>query len=210
VGAGTGSYEPDPRAKAVVAVEPSDVMLGQRSPRSAPAVRGRAEELPFADRSFDVALAVLTVHHWEDQRSGIDELRRVAPSQVVVTFDPSVHNQQWIVSDYLPEMAALARTSLPFTEVVRLLDADVATLPMTRQFADGVLGAFWCRPHAYLDPAVRSHMSGFALLDRPLVEARMARLAEDLQDGTWERRHPELTRAATYDAGFRPLVHHRS
>src|SRR3954466_2214418 len=51
VGAGTGSYEPPDRD--VVAVEPSSVMLCQRAPGSAPAVRASAEALPFDDGAFD-------------------------------------------------------------------------------------------------------------------------------------------------------------
>ena len=35
----------------------------------------------------------------------------------------------------------------------------------------GVLGAYWCRPEAYLDPAVRDNCSGLALAD-PAVIAR--------------------------------------
>jgi SAM-dependent methyltransferase len=66
VGAGTGSYEPDNRV--VAAVEPSSEMIEQRSPRSAPAVRAIAEELPFPDGAFDAALAILTVHHWSALR----------------------------------------------------------------------------------------------------------------------------------------------
>jgi ubiquinone/menaquinone biosynthesis C-methylase UbiE len=89
VGAGTGSYEPTDRT--VVAVEPSGVMIGQRSPGSAPAVRAVAESLPFADRSFDAALAVLTVHHWTDAAAGLAEMARVAGRVVVLTFDKVVH-----------------------------------------------------------------------------------------------------------------------
>lgn len=51
VGAGAGSYEPADRR--VVAVEPSAVMLAQRRPEAAPAVRASAERLPLPDQSFD-------------------------------------------------------------------------------------------------------------------------------------------------------------
>src|SRR6478752_9249443 len=66
VGAGTGSYEPPDRG--VTAVEPSAVMRGQRPSGAAPCVAAAAESLPFEDRSFDVAMAVSTVHHWRDPR----------------------------------------------------------------------------------------------------------------------------------------------
>jgi hypothetical protein len=38
-----------------------------------PFVRSRpvAEALPFADRSFDAVMAVLSDHHWRDRRQGL-------------------------------------------------------------------------------------------------------------------------------------------
>ena len=82
VGAGTGSYEPTDRA--VVAVEPSDAMVRQRAPGTAPAVRGAAEHLPFRGGAFDGAMAVLTVHHWSDPavQAGISVIARLPPETV--------------------------------------------------------------------------------------------------------------------------------
>jgi ubiquinone/menaquinone biosynthesis C-methylase UbiE len=74
VGAGTGSYEPTDRD--VVAVEPSPVMLAQRSPDAAPALEGVAEALPLNDKSVDAAMGVLTIHHWQDLDAGLVEMRR--------------------------------------------------------------------------------------------------------------------------------------
>ena len=68
VGAGTGSYEP--RDRDVVAVEPSAVMIAQRPGDMAPAVQATAENLPFPDRSFDAAMAVLRDHHWRNRSRG--------------------------------------------------------------------------------------------------------------------------------------------
>lgn len=62
VGAGTGSYEPADRG--VTAVEPSQIMRAQRPENAAPCVAARAEALPFPDGFFDVAMAVLSDHHW--------------------------------------------------------------------------------------------------------------------------------------------------
>ena len=56
VGAGTGSYEPPDRH--VSAVEPSQVMIAQRAPGAAPAIQAAVEHLPFADNSFDAAMAI--------------------------------------------------------------------------------------------------------------------------------------------------------
>src|ERR1022692_3215401 len=82
VGAGTGSYEP--RGRAVVAVEPSAVMIAQRPAAAGPAVRAAAEALPFGEHQFDAALALWTIHHRAGPGQGIAELRRVARSVVIV------------------------------------------------------------------------------------------------------------------------------
>jgi SAM-dependent methyltransferase len=82
VGAEPRSYEPQDRT--VLAVEPSQVMLAQRSAGAAAAVRAVAEALPLPDRSFDAALAILTVHHWADAALGLAELSRVARRIVVL------------------------------------------------------------------------------------------------------------------------------
>lgn len=101
VGAGTGSYEPGTRY--VVGVEPSLAMIRQRPGCAAPVIRGSAEALPFADDSFDAALAILTVHHWSDTASGLAEMNRVARRRVVLlTWDQDVWESFWLIREYLP------------------------------------------------------------------------------------------------------------
>src|ERR1700684_4592049 len=68
VGAGTGSYEPSDRD--VTAVEPSALMRAQRPAGAAPCVAAAAESLPFEDQSFDAAMAVATIQHWQDRIHG--------------------------------------------------------------------------------------------------------------------------------------------
>ena len=87
VGAGTGSYEPPDRD--VTAVEPSAVMRAQRPAGAAPCLAATAECLPFADQSFDAAMAFSTIHHWQDPIAGLREMRRVARRVVVFTHDGS-------------------------------------------------------------------------------------------------------------------------
>lgn len=209
VGAGTGSYEPVDRP--VVAVEPSAVMLAQRPRSQGPAVQAAADALPFPDDAFDAALAVLTVHHWPGHgRRGLQELRRVARRRIVVlTWDPAFFADAfWLVRDYLPEVADHERT-LPTLDAVTagLGDtAEVRPLPVPADCTDGVLGAYWQRPRAYLDPGVRSAMSGLALLDQGTVEGAMARLKADLDSGAWARRHADLRNQAETDLGYRLVV----
>jgi ubiquinone/menaquinone biosynthesis C-methylase UbiE len=73
-------------------------------------VRGRAERLPFPSQAFDAALAILTVHHWASPPDGLAELPRVARRQVVLTWDPEITAEFWLVKDYLPQIAERERT----------------------------------------------------------------------------------------------------
>ena len=202
VGAGTGSYEPTDRA--VVAVEPSAAMIRGRPPSAAPAVRATAERLPFADQSFDAAMAVLTVHHWPDQPAGLRELRRVARGRIVIlTFDPTA--RPWL-TDYLPELAALDEAQMPaMTDYARWLGpVRVAPVPVPHDCTDGFLYAYWRRPDAYLDPRRRAGSSSFWAI--PAVEAGLGRLRADLASGAWARRHADLFALDAYDAGYRLVV----
>lgn len=206
IGAGTGSYEPADRP--VVALEPSAVMIGQRPPGSAPVVRGFAEELPFPDGTFETALTILSIHHWSDVAAGLAEMRRVARRLVVFTFDPVVHRRFWLLEDYIPEAAAPASTqSIEPEAVAEMIGAErIEVVPVPADCRDGFNWAYWRRPEAYLDPEVRACISGLALLDGDLVERRMARLAADLEDGTWLARHAELLQRDSIDGGFRLVV----
>jgi SAM-dependent methyltransferase len=207
VGAGAGAYEPTGRR--VTAVEPSPVMIGQRPATAAPVVRSVAEQLPFADDQFDVGLAVLTVHHWTDIARGLAELRRVSRRQVILTWDQAQVSRFWLVADYLPEIAQ-AEADLAALATIRTAletagaNVRVTTVPVPADCRDGFVAAYWRRPEAYLDPGVRAAMSGLVKLDQDVVDRAMARLADDLTDGRWQRRH--ATDSDTTDAGYRLVV----
>ena len=208
VGAGAGSYEPADRR--VVAVEPSAVMIAQRPAGAGPAVQARAEALPFADRTFDAAMAVLTLHHWTDRARGLAECARVARQRVVLlTWDPMAE-AFWLVREYLPVFAEADRRQFP--EMSAYADAfgpatrvEVTSVPVPRDCVDGFLGAYWARPEAYLDAAVRAGISSFA---RPGREAGLARLQADLSSGAWHERHGHLLATDVLDLGYRLVVAH--
>lgn len=202
VGAGTGSYEP--LGRKVVAVEPSAEMIAQRAPHAAPAIQASAESLPFADDSFDAAMAVLTVHHWTNVAVGVAEMRRVARGPVVIlTFDPAA--RPWL-TDYLTDNIALDEAQMPAMEQYRhwLGPVSIEPVPVPYDCSDGFLYAYWRRPEAYLDPRIRKGSSSFWLL--PNVEAAMTRLSADLASGEWDRRYGYLRKQDTYDAGYRLVV----
>jgi len=206
VGAGAGSYEPTDRS--VVAVEPAMTMIRQRSAGSAPVVQASATELPFRDDEFAAALAVLTVHHWPDKARGLDELGRVARRRVVVvTWDPASAGF-WLVDDYFTDLVAIDQRIFPAIDDFRrtLGRVEVRPLPVPHDCVDGFLGAYWRRPHAYLDARVRGAISTFAKVPPGAVESGLERLRRDLADGTWARRHGHLLDRDEIDLGYRLVV----
>jgi SAM-dependent methyltransferase len=206
IGAGTGSYEP---SSTVVAVEPSRVMVAQRPPGSAPAVQGTAERLPIRSNSVDAALAVLTVHHWSDLDRGVAEMQRIARRRVVIlTWDHTIFRRFWLVREYVPAAAETdARLAVPITKLTSLLDdPTVLSVPIPHDCVDGVGGAYWRRPHAYLDATVRAGMSLFALTPEPEVRQGLSRLRADLASGEWDRQHRDLLDQQQLDLGYRLVI----
>lgn len=207
VGAGTGSYEP--AHMDVIAVEPSREMIRQRPIGSAPAVLACAEALPFRSNSFDAALAVLTIHHWRSIPAGLEELGRVAIHRLVIlTCDPACENRFWLVSHYLPEIIDLDRGHLPTTGQLRewLGGIKVRDVPIPHDCKDGFLGAFWRKPEAYLEPAVRRGISAFAKLPPDRVDRAIGRLSDDLRSGRWDELFGHLRTQNSVDLGYRLII----
>jgi SAM-dependent methyltransferase len=211
VGAGTGSYEPADRE--VVAVEPSAVMIAQRPPGSAAAIQASAEALPLGDDSVDAAMAIFTDHHWSDRAVGMRELRRVARQRVVVlNIDPAWTERFWLVRDYLPSFMDLVPE--PYraeghweSDLEELLgEVEVRPIPVPHDCRDGFFQAYWRRPEAFLDEAVRNSISVFHVLPGEEVTAAIGRLRADLAAGIWTARNAELLEATELDLGLRLVV----
>ncbi|MEW9528280.1 class I SAM-dependent methyltransferase [Microbispora sp. NPDC049125] len=207
VGAGTGSYEPPGRD--VIAVEPSAVMRAQRPADAAPCVAAAAESLPFADRSFDAAMAFATIHHWQDPITGLREMRRVARRVVVFTHDTTdtgwLH-RFWLTRDYLPEVADLVAGRPALTELARAIGARTEPVPIPWDCADGFFEAYWRRPEAYLDENVRRGVSVWARVG-PDAERRAVRdLRDDLTSGRWAERNRDLADLDAAELGLRLLI----
>jgi SAM-dependent methyltransferase len=202
VGAGAGSYEP--RDRLVHAVEPSATMTAQRPADAAPCVQAAAEALPFDAKTFDAAMAILTIHHWSDWRAGLRELKRVARRRIVLlTFDVEA-SEFWLTRDYFPALADLDRAIMPGLDALagELGAFDATPVPIPHDCSDGFLGAYWRRPEMYLDPATRRSMSSFAKID---AEDGLQRLAADLDSGAWRARNADILALDVLDVGYRLL-----
>jgi SAM-dependent methyltransferase len=207
VGAGAGSYEPADRY--VVAVEPSAAMRAQRPAGRVPAVDATAENLPFDDDAFDAAMAVLTVHQWTDARAGLRELRRVARGPVLVfTFDGPAMRRFWL-NEYVPEVVAVEQDRFPaIDDIAEALGgtADVVTVPVAHDCTDGFGEAYYARPEAFLDERVRAAQSGWVLADQAAVARGVARLADDLVSGAWDRLYGDLRTQPEYVGAVRLIT----
>ena len=204
IGAGAGSYEPPGRT--VLAVEPSEVMIGQRPAGAAPCLRGTAEALPLETSSVDAAMALLTIHHWTDLERGLGEMARVARKRAVLLTWVSDAAPFWLTEDYFPEIAGDDRGMFPASaDLAALLQRVIGPVrmvpvPIPHDCTDGFLCAYWRRPEAYLSAEVRSAISSFARID---AEPGLARLRTDLSSGRWAERNRHLLALETLDLGYR-------
>jgi SAM-dependent methyltransferase len=206
VGAGAGSYEP--RDRWVLAVEPSATMRAQRAADAAPALDARAEALPFDDDSFDAAMACVTIHHWEPAAAGLAELRRVARGPVVVfTFD--LDGLPAWQQEHLHEGLVIERPRFPaIADVAAALGGRtrIEHIPTPGDCEDGFFEAFWRRPEALLDPAIRASQSMWTLLDPGVEERIVARLGEALESGAWDAEHGHLRDMDELDGSLRLVI----
>ena len=137
--------------------------------------------------------------------------RSVGRSRVVLlTWEPAA-DAFWLVRDYLPSFADIDRRQFPpmsaYEEAFENGRIEVEAVPVPRDCVDGFLGAYWARPAAYLDPAVRAAISSFA---HPGAQAGLERLAADLASGAWQARHGHLIEADALDLGYRLVVADRA
>ncbi len=193
VGAGAGSYEPPGRA--VTAVEPSASMRAQRPPGLPPAVDAVAEDLPFADGSFDAVMTTFSVHQWSDLRAGLAEMRRVSRGPVVIlTGDPGRLRHFWL-SEYAPEVIDAETRRYP--SLSTLADGfggefRSTVVPIPLDCTDGFNEAYYGRPEELLDPAARRCCSAWSFVGAAAQERFTRVLSRDLADGTWDRRFGPL------------------
>jgi SAM-dependent methyltransferase len=204
VGAGTGSYEPPGRD--VTAVEPSAVMRAQRPAGAAPCIAATAESLPFQDQSFDAAMALATIDHWQDPIAGLREMRRVARRVVVFTIDASDPDRFWLNRDYLPEYAGLRAGRPSLAELADAIGARAEPVLVPRDCADGFYHAYWRRPGAYLDEQVRRGMSIWARVGPDAEQRAVHSLHDDLASGRWAERNRDLADLDAAELGLRLLI----
>lgn len=204
IGAGTGSYEP--QNKSIVAVEPSITMIKQRNYHPNTKVYcAFAENLPFQDNSFDAAMAILTLHHWENWRLGLSEAKRIARNKMVWLTWIGMPTGFWLY-EYFPDLIeqdkGLFPSILEMEKVVGPIKEIVVPIP--KDCTDGFLCAYWARPEYYLQEPVRRAISTFSRIK--CLEYGIKKLETDLSNGKWTKKFRHILGNDEMDYGYRLLV----
>ena len=129
---------------------------------------------------------------------------------IILTWDHKLIQNFWLLRDYVPAAAETdARLAVPIDDLVSLLGRDtvsVVTVPVPHDCVDGFGGAYWRRPHAYLDDTIQRGMSLFTMTPKNEVQEGLTRLKDDLSTGEWQRRHADLLQKSELDLGYRLLI----
>ena len=200
IGAGTGSYEPNHIE--LVALEPSSKMIAQRKQDAHPTVQAFAEKLPFEDNSFTHAMAILSMHHWEDKKLAFHEINRVVSQRfVVLTWNPDAP-PFWLTRDYFPEFHLTDQVIFPsVNELGNYFEkVEVSPLLIPDDCEDGFMAAYWKRPEAYLIEEIRQSISAFSKIEDP--SRGLKQLGKDIASGKWEEKNQVILKEKKLDAGY--------
>ena len=178
-------------------VDPSPAMLAELTGRS---VCARAESLPFANAVIDGAMSVLALHHFTDVPLVLKQTARILKPGAALVLLTATRDQAaafWL-ADYLPDMIRHDGETLPRLEDIKAAChaagfTAVSNEPFTvsAQTRDRFFYSGAARPEIYLSAEARAAMSPFRLAENAELKAGLARLAEDVADGTWQAKYGE-------------------
>jgi len=207
VGAGAGSYEPTSRI--VTAVEPSSSMRNQRPASLSRAVDAVAENLPFADKSFDASMSTFSVHQWKELSAGLREMRRVTRGPVVImTCEPAELDCFWLHA-YCPEVIRVEAGRYPAPAAIAQAlgsRSQIRPVPIPLNCADGFNEAYYGRPEMLLDPDARLACSAWSFVAEEAVDQFERMLRDDLKSGLWDQRHGHLRSQPFFEGSLKLII----
>jgi len=179
VGCGTGRLAvPLSLRCRVVGVDVSREMIGVARAKGSPAtfILGEAGRLPFRDRTFDTALAVMVLHLVQDVRVAIHELARVAGRAVIATIDMAARKKH-AIDEAFPSFDAIDRARFP--PIPAIVEACRAA-GWTRVEVHGAHRRIESSTSEFLDRVRSRYVSTLTLLPPGEFERGLAWLEEDL------------------------------
>jgi SAM-dependent methyltransferase len=201
VGGGTGNYAAALRDEGwdPVVCDRSPDMLARAALKGLETVPADAQELPFADASFDAVICVSMLHHVEDRPRALAEQRRVLrPSGrgALMVFTHEDIEHAWYL-DYFPSTRAWMEASHPrLDELLELLPGARRIELVFRDLEDAGLAALSAFPEKLLEPDWHRQTSYFERLARDHpdeLSAGLERLRADIESGNPPRGHGTAT-----------------
>jgi hypothetical protein len=111
--------------------------------------------------------------------------------------------------DYLAECVEVEQPRFPSLDAIAAAMGGrtrVEHIPTPGDCVDGFFEAFWRRPEALLDPAIRASQSVWPLLPAGVEDRIVQRLADALASGAWDRAHGHLRHQDHFDGALRLVI----
>jgi ubiquinone/menaquinone biosynthesis C-methylase UbiE len=186
VGCGTGHWLVDVTEDvgSIAGLDPSRRMLdiARRTAPNALLVRGRAEDLPWRNGSFDRVFCINALHHFGDVDAFFRDARRVLrPGGALMTIglDPHTAVDRWWIYEYFPAALDADRLRYPSTATLRRsLEAAGFHETATRiaQHTPAEMPFALARERGFVD---RRSTSQLTVISDDDFDAGMRRLAEE-------------------------------
>ena len=196
VGGGTGNY-----ALALAregwqptVVDRSPEMLAQAAAKGLTTIEADAQELPFADESFDAVMLVSMLHHVENQATALAQARRVLRSGgrlAVFVFTREDMEDLWIVERFPASLPWMRATHPPLDSLLEQLPGAVRREVLLTDLADASLAALAGHPEQLVQEQWRTQTSFFERMAREHpreLRSGLERLRHELAAGTAPRR----------------------
>ncbi len=78
----------------ITGIDPAEKLLEQAPFKT---LKAKAESLPFEDNSFDVVIAVTSIHNFDDIEKGLKEIKRVGKNSFALTVLKKAQNANQII-----------------------------------------------------------------------------------------------------------------
>ena len=130
---------------------------------------------------------------------------RVSKNKIVLFTWVGYGNNFWL-EDYIPQIRNVDIKLFPTLEELEQIlgNVSVETIEIPYDCTDGFMCAYWRRPEAYLDLKVRKAISTFSRVSD--IQKGLNKLKDDIDTGTWHKKHSYLLKKKSFDLGYRLVV----
>lgn len=197
IGCGTGNYLDALSQKGLqfYGIEPSAIMLNEAKQKNNQTtfIQSKIEDLTLPDSMFDGAIAIFTIHHWDDKIKGLKQAYRLlkpGAKLVLLSFTPEQLLGYWLCH-YFPKTMENSCKVVPSLNDMKALFLQCGFSSVNEELyfvqpdlQDHFLYSNKFRPESYLLPEIRNGASSFTVYAEPgEVEKGLIELEKDIQSG---------------------------